>query len=107
MNSLFRLLACVAVLTFTTSVSAQLPGGGRGQMGPGGFNNGGGALSPVDRLMSMDANGDGQLTVNEVTDVRMRTVLNRADANQDGMVSRAELTIMAGGQAGGGNRGGV
>lgn len=107
MHTFSRLLGSVAVLAFTMLADAQQPGGGPGQIGQGGFNNGGVGMSPVDRLMSMDTNADGYLTVDEVTDMRMRSILNRSDANQDGMISRAELTMMAGGQqAGVGNRGG-
>ncbi|TWU16434.1 hypothetical protein [Allorhodopirellula heiligendammensis] len=95
MNKLSRLLGSVTVLTFTTYAIAQPPGGGRGQ---GGFNNGRTGVSPVDRLMMMDTNGDGQLTADEVTDMRLRAMLNRADANQDGIVTRAELSAITGGQ---------
>lgn len=99
----FGLLGSVALFTLTPSAFAQQPGV-PGQVGPRGFNNGAG-VAAVERFMSMDDNGDGNLTADEVTDVRMRTILSRADANQDGMVSRTELTLMAGGQPGG-NRGG-
>ena len=51
--------------------------------------------------MAMDVNGDGQLTVDKVTDARLKPMLNRADANQNGLVTREEFTVMEGQQAGG------
>lgn len=101
MNVLSKLLCSVAMLTFTATAFAQPPGGGRGPGGPGGQ----GGPSPIERLMTLDVNGDGQLTANEVTDARMKSMLNRADANQDGVVTKAELTAMFSGQAGAGRRG--
>ncbi|QDS96040.1 EF hand [Roseimaritima multifibrata] len=99
MNALSKLLCSAAMLTFTTTAFAQPPGGGRGGRGQGG-------PSPVERLMTLDVNGDGQLTVNEVTDARMKPMLNRADTNQDGAVTKAELTAMFGGQSADGRPGG-
>lgn len=101
MKSLSGLLGSVAVFTLTASAFAQPPGV-PGQVGPGGFNNGAAGIPAVERFMTMDANGDGNLTADEVTDVRMRSILSRSDANQDGMVSRAELIMMASGNRGGG-----
>lgn len=71
-------------------------GGPRGQRGFGGGRpgEGPGHGPPVERLMAMDANGDGQLDSNEMTDDRLRPMLKRADANQDGVVTRAELEAM-------------
>lgn len=100
MKSLSGLLGSVAVLTLTTSAFAQQPGV-PGQVGPGAFNNAGAGNPVVERFMSMDADGDGNLTAAEITDQRMRSILNRADGNQDGIVSRAELIMMAGGNRGG------
>ncbi|MBB3210438.1 hypothetical protein FHS27_006285 [Rhodopirellula rubra] len=102
MMKTFSKLLCGLAVFATTGYAYAQPPGGRGQGGGRGFDGGG---SPVDRMMAMDANGDGQLTPNEVTDTRMKTMLNRADTNQDGIVTRAELTTMVEQFAGGGNRG--
>lgn len=90
---LWMTLACG--LLSTTLLPAQPPGGGRGQGGgpPGGGR--GRTMDPaaaVEKLLSLDADGDGQLTVKEVDDARLTPLLQRADENQDGVITRAELT---------------
>lgn len=76
------------------------PGGqrGRGPGGPGGPGGGGpgggGPMNPeaaVERLMTLDTNGDGVLTLAEVTDTRLHNLLQRCDTNSDGQVSKSEL----------------
>ncbi|MFG0289094.1 MAG: hypothetical protein ACF8CQ_13010 [Rhodopirellula sp. JB044] len=96
MRTFAKLLFGLSVFAMTGYAFAQPPGG-RGRGG------GGGGISPVDRMMMMDANGDDQLTPDEVTDDRVKNMLYRADSNQDGVVTRAELTVMAEQFAGGGN----
>lgn len=76
----FALLALFALLLFTGTISAQRPGGpGRG--GPPSF----------DKLLdAFDANNDGELAEEEVPPpVWYR--LSNADANDDGVVTRAEF----------------
>jgi Ca2+-binding EF-hand superfamily protein len=54
-------------------------------------------LSPdkvVERLLTLDINGDGQLTKDEVPD-RMLGLFTRADENHDGTMTREELLDMA------------
>ena len=76
----FALLALFALLLFTGTVSAQRPGGpGRG--GPPSFDK---------LLEAFDANDDGELDENEVPPPVWRR-LSQADANGDGVVTRAEF----------------
>jgi hypothetical protein len=75
---------------------AQRPGG------PGGGPFGGGpSLSKsadveelVSKMMAFDANKDGKLTKDEVTDTRLVSLFGRADANKDETVTKAELTAL-------------
>src|SRR5262249_6426823 len=70
-------------------------GGGPGRGPEGGF--GGGAFSAeglVNRMMEFDKNADGKLAKDELP-VRMQVLMDRADANKDGFVDRAELTEYA------------
>lgn len=48
--------------------------------------------SSVNRLMTYDTDGDGKLSKAEVTDSRLQPLLQRCDANNDGIVTRDELT---------------
>jgi Ca2+-binding EF-hand superfamily protein len=63
----------------------------------------------VNRMMEYDKNGDGKLSSAELPD-RMKSLMDRADANKDGFVDRAELTKLTEEQLplgpGGGGRGG-
>lgn len=81
--------SCVLLLTHVAVAQPPSPpnrnGGGRGE---------GAAPTAeafIQKLMSLDANQDGKLTRDEVTDVRLHPLLTRADANQDGSVTREEL----------------
>jgi hypothetical protein len=49
----------------------------------------------VPRMMAFDKDGDGKLTKAEVTDARLQRLFDRADANQDGTVTKEELTALA------------
>jgi hypothetical protein len=48
----------------------------------------------VDRMLDMDANKDGKLTREEVTDERLHRLFDRADADKDGFVTKDELTAL-------------
>ena len=45
-------------------------------------------------MMAFDKNGDGKLAKDELPE-RMQSLMDRADANKDGFVDRAELTQYA------------
>jgi Spy/CpxP family protein refolding chaperone len=47
------------------------------------------------RMMAFDKDGDGKLTRTEVTDARLQRLFDRADINQDGTVTKEELTALA------------
>ena len=73
------------------SVLAQPPGGrdgGRGGEGTGSVNE------AVDRLMAFDKNKDGKLTSDELSDTRLKPLMDRADANKDQIVTKEELTAL-------------
>jgi Ca2+-binding EF-hand superfamily protein len=82
-----------------------MPGGGGFFQGPGGFpqgepgggrggNNQGGPGAMLERMLAMDANGDGKLSADELPE-RMKPMLERSDANRDGALDRGELQAMA------------
>jgi hypothetical protein len=48
----------------------------------------------VDRMMAFDKNGDGKLTRAEITDERLISLFERADANRDGVVTKEELEAL-------------
>ncbi len=73
----FALLALFALLVFTGTVSAQPPGGG--------------GRPSFDKLLdAFDANEDGKLDKSEVPPPVWRR-LSQADANGDGVVTKAEF----------------
>lgn len=79
-------------------------GGFGGPGGPGGAPGGGDFLA---RLMENDKNNDGKLTKDELPEP-MQRILERADANGDGALDKAEIDAMAARfQQGAGGRGGV
>ena len=47
------------------------------------------------RMLAFDKDGDGRLTVAEVTDPRLHRLLGRADADGDGFATRDELAALA------------
>ena len=92
----------------------QFGGPGRGGPGgPGGPGRGGpGGGNFVERLMGFDKNKDGKVTKEELPE-QMQRILERADANEDGAIDKAEAEKMAeqfrsreGGAQRGGGRGG-
>ncbi|MFM7052005.1 MAG: hypothetical protein ACKOYN_07745 [Planctomycetota bacterium] len=87
----------------------QGPGPGQGQ---GGGMRGGDPAQMVERLMQQDADGDGKLSRDEMQGPMAERIFERADANKDGFVDRAELEEMAknapmGRGQGGGQGGGM
>ncbi len=81
-----RFITSLALLTaLGSTLLAQPPGGGRGFGGPGQGDN------PIARLMALDTNKDGTLTEDEYTDSRLKPLLQRADANQDKIITQDEL----------------
>src|SRR5439155_163316 len=89
-------LAC-GLLLLAADTSAQPPGG-KGKGGRGGDKGGAGkAISADDfvaQFMAFDANKDGKLTKEELTDTRLHRLFDRADANKDGVVTKEELLAL-------------
>jgi EF hand len=48
----------------------------------------------VARMMAFDKDGDGKLAKSEMTDERLHRLFDRADADKDGTVTKAELTAL-------------
>lgn len=75
----------------------------------GGGQGGQGAQAPTDLVATMlqfDANQDGAISRDEVTDPRLQRLFLRADADQNGVVTRDELTAIANTEPQGGGFGG-
>lgn len=72
------------------------PGGVGGAAGGGGGRGGQGlnCQDMVSKAMTMDQNGDGMLTANEVPDPRLHGMMSIADTDANGVVTQDELTIM-------------
>src|SRR5882724_1971762 len=51
--------------------------------------------SLITRMMAFDANKDGKLTKDEITDERLMRLFEEADTNKDGVVTREELTALS------------
>lgn len=69
-------------------------GGRGGPGGPGGPGGGAANVSErVSQMMAMDKNGDGKLAADELPE-RMQGMINRADADKDGFVTKAELEAL-------------
>ena len=82
-----------------TAAWGQPPAGEKGPPpkrgeGPGRPGAGGGEEF-INRLMALDANKDGKLTKDEVTDERLQRLFDRADADKDGVVTKEELAALA------------
>lgn len=61
--------------------------------GPG-ERRGGDSDALIARIMTFDKNKDGKLTRAEVTDERLGSLFDRADADKDGVVTKAELKAL-------------
>ena len=79
-----------ATIAFVTTLYAQPPN--RPEEGRGRGASSGDATTYVRRMMTFDANQDGQLTKDEVTDSRLLSLFARIDSNSDGIVTKEELT---------------
>lgn len=78
----------IVIVGVAGSAQAQPPGRpGRGQGGD--ANN---VEAAVKKLMALDTDDDGKLTLSEVKDKRLQPLLKRADADGDGTVTKEELT---------------
>src|SRR4051812_6072795 len=77
--------------SLATTTMAQRPGGGGRDGGP----RPAGGDDFVGRMMEFDQDKDGKITRAEVTDIRLVRLWERADANDDGSVTKDELTALA------------
>ncbi|MFN7892618.1 MAG: EF-hand domain-containing protein, partial [Pirellula sp.] len=92
MKRMIKSIALLGLMSAATTVMAQPPrGGGRG---PGGEGAGGGVEESVSRMMSFDKNKDGKLSVEELGDTRLKSLMERADTDKDGFITKDELTQM-------------
>src|SRR5438876_7007135 len=62
---------------------------------PGGARSASAVDALVARMMAFDKNQDGKLTRDEITDGRLLRLFDRADADKNGVVTKAELTALA------------
>jgi len=100
MKRLVYLMAIGGLLAAVPLSMAQRSGSGRNSSTKKAANN-----SLESRLMAFDANKDGKLTKEEVTDERLQRLFDRADANHDGVVTRQELRALAAREPAGGRGG--
>jgi len=99
--ALFTFLATMTAVSFS-SVSAQPPREGdkdaKGDKGAPPRREGAPRITAEDiisRFIALDANKDGKITKDEVTEERGLRLFERADADKDGVVTKEELTAMA------------
>ncbi len=91
MKTLKGMIGTCALLIAASLAVAQGPGRGDQRDEPR-------AADPDDlvtRMMAFDKNKDGKLTMAEVTDERLHRLVERADVNNDGFVTKEELTALA------------
>ncbi|MDZ4685399.1 MAG: EF-hand domain-containing protein [Planctomycetaceae bacterium] len=86
--STLAVLVGAATITFAQPPRPDQPG--RPQ--PGG--DAGNVESFLARLMAFDANKDGKIQKDEVGDSRLKPLIERADGDKDGVVTRDELTAL-------------
>lgn len=87
-----------AGLLLAASLSTAQPpdGGGKGGKGFGKKDKGGKGMkggdpaAAVGRLLAFDADKDGKVSKDELTDDRLKRLFDRADADKDGFVTKAE-----------------
>jgi hypothetical protein len=79
------------VVTFAVSIAGAQPPG-RPDDGRSNGQPAADASTFITRMMTFDANQDGKLSRDEVTDARLVSLFDRADANQDGFATKDELT---------------
>ena len=94
-------------LMVVASAVAQPPG--RPDGGRGGGGGGGGpadATGFINRMLTLDANQDGQLSKDEVTDPRLMALFERADTIKDGVVTKEELKTAFDKESAGNGQGG-
>jgi len=115
MRKILGLLAIGGLMLAVSIAPAQPPGGGRGGQPPGGGKKGSATkgedavAAAVAKMFEFDANKDGKLTKEEITDERLHALFDRA-ANKDGVVTKESLTDLltkeaAAAPQGGGGRG--
>jgi len=89
------LLGLVCAAALLSQVSAQQPGRKPGEEPARAKTKDFSNASIVIRMMAFDKNKDGKLTKDEVTDVRLHRLFDRADTNKDGVVTKEELMALA------------
>ena len=95
----FSLAAFALAMIVASVATAQPPGPdsreerGRERRGPGG------GPSIVERMMAFDKDEDGQISKEEAPE-RLQSMFSRADSNEDGFLSREEVTAEIGGRQG-------
>jgi hypothetical protein len=91
MKTLCGMFGAFALLIAASLATAQGPGRGeqRDRQNPGDSDD------LVTRMMAFDKNKDGKLTMAEVTDERLHRLVERADTDKDGFVTKAELSALA------------
>ncbi len=109
MRLLCSLTLIAGLLVIATTLVAQPPP--RPNESRGERSSTGDVSSFVNRLMTFDKNQDGKLAKSEVTDARLLPLFERADADNDGIVTKDELTSLFAKESaslaqGGGGRGG-
>ncbi len=102
MRRVFYVLTSTALMAAIPAAMAQQRPGNRGSTTR---SKKAATNSMVNRMMAFDANKDGKLTRDEVTDERLQRLFDRADADHDGTVTRKELTAMAAREPAGGRGG--
>lgn len=93
MRAIALVLFAGALLGAASLTSAQPQPGGKDKKG----GKGGGTVTVegmVARVFAYDANKDGKLTKEELTDGRLHALFERADANKDGFVTKDELAAL-------------
>ena len=102
MRRVFYVLTSTALMAAIPAAMAQQRPGNRGSTAR---SKKAATNSMVNRMMAFDANKDGKLTRDEVTDERLQRLFDRADADHDGTVTRKDLTAMAAREPAGGRGG--